>query len=324
VAENFPDLHVDERPKPRGRRLAIKDAPLWRVRDHLVWLIEVTWAEIGGELPKIRTPGDVLATFQVWKDKSTEHVTTTLLRPSSIPASSKVLNRMRRELEKLNERVQSAYQFMEGCSASFEQAFRISTAASSEGQQAIIDDQLRKRVEALVRAGKEYEDLRSRQQSTEARLKDCEAYFARSEVVDFCLSERYRIKPIHVANALAGLPLIGWRQSTKRCSKRPCPGLNGLSMQVFEAIRRVTNGCARRSELISYAEQWLTARRGTKSLAVSQLRNDWFYFRWAMKAVLETASRGRDLPFAIAREYWKRKLQASPTDRLFAGEERIQ
>ena len=323
--ENTLGLFLGEKPKPRpGRPLAIEDGHLWGVRDHLVWLIESTWADVGRELSRIRTPGDVLAVFQVWKDKSTQHVTRALLRPSSNPATSTVLNQTRRQLGDLNDKVQTAYMFMERCSASFEQAFRIPTTQMSEGEQAIIDDQLKKRVQVLVRSGKEYLALRNEQQSIEERLKDGEAYFARSEVVDFCLSERYRLKPIHLANAIAGLPIITWRQSTKRCSKQPCPGLNGLPIQVFEAIRLITTACARRAELVRFSEQWLRARRGTKSLGVSQLQQDWFYFRWAIKTVMDTGARTRDLPFAITKEYWRRKLAPSSIDRLFEEEERIQ
>lgn len=325
MAENVLSSYLKDSPKPRrGRGLTIDDGRLWGVRDHLVWLLESTWADMGGELSRIRTPADVVAALRVWTDKSTEHVTKALLRPSSSPATSPLLNQTRHRLEELDEKVRSAHEFVQKCSESFERAFHIPTEHMSQGEQTVIDDQVRKRVAVLAHAAKEYLELKNQQEDMEERLKDGEAYFARSEVVDFCRSKRYRLKPLKVANAMAGLPMIGWRQSAKRCAKRPCPGLNGISIQVFETIRLMINTCARRSDLVRHAEQWLRTRLGTKSVVVRQLQQDWFYLRWAIKTVLEAGSRQRDLPYAISREYWKRKREPSSTDRLFEEEERIQ
>jgi hypothetical protein len=157
----------------------------------------------------------------------------------------------------------------------------------------------------------------------ERLLQDGEAYFARAEFVRFLRSHRYRLTPLNVANALAGLPYIGWRQSAKRCRKHEARGANGGAMQIFNTIRRIVQSCTRKSELIKHAERWLKAHSGTKSFGVLELRKDFYYLRWSIKTVLETGSRRRELPYAIAREYWKRKSTPSNVDLLFAEEESI-
>ena len=96
-------------------------------------------------------------------------------------------------------------------------------------------------------------------------------------------------------------------------------------MQIFDAIRRIVQSCTRKSELIKHAERWLKHPVGisSKSYGVSELRKDWFYLRWSIKTVLEAGSRTRDLPYAIAREYWDRKAKATNVDRLLEEGERI-
>ena len=94
-------------------------------------------------------------------------------------------------------------------------------------------------------------------------------------------------------------------------------------MEVFETIRRIVNSCTRRSELIKHAERWLRSQRRTRAYGVSDLQTHWYYLRLSIKASLEAGVRSRDLPFAIAREYWQRKSHPSNPDVLFAEEERI-
>jgi len=54
----------------RGPKDAIEDADLGRNRDHLVWLLETTWAEVGGKLSTIRNPADVPHAIQIWGERS--------------------------------------------------------------------------------------------------------------------------------------------------------------------------------------------------------------------------------------------------------------
>jgi hypothetical protein len=151
------------------------------------------------------------------------------------------------------------------------------------------------------------------------------ASFARAEFVRFCQSNRYRLNPLNIANALAGLPHIGWRQSAKRCKNHPAPGADGRSMQVFKTIDRIVRLCVRRSDLVGHAERWLRVQKAKRSLGVSDLQEKWYYLRWSIKTALEMNPRvsTRNLPFAITREYWKRISRPSNVDLLFEEEERI-
>lgn len=324
MAENISDFDSEISPKkPLGRRLGIEKNRLWGVREHLVWLIETTWDQAGVELPTIKTADEIPNMLRIWKDRSTEHVISALLRSSSVPATSKQLRAQRRDLGKLNEKVRCALEEVEKRVGSLERAMWIDTTRLSEGEQIVVDDEIRKRVAVAVRAVNEYWALKDQQNALENLVKDGEAYFARAELVHFCRSKRYRLRPLNIANALAGLPFIGWRQSAKRCKNWKSAGEKGVSYQVFEIIRCIVASNTRRLELVRDAELWLRSRRSTKSTGVSDLQQHWYYLRRSIQTELDKGISRRYLPSAISKEYWRRKSNPSPVDLAFAEEEII-
>jgi hypothetical protein len=327
VAENILALSEGKREKTaqRGRRTVIEDGRLWGTRDGLLHFLETTWADVGDKLPRIKKPNDVYDALRVWEKDSRcnlLYVARALLHRSECVVSIKSLNEKRRRAGVLNVSARNSYDALESCCRSFEVAMRAYASASSEIEHATIDEKLRVRARALAHAGSQYLAITEQQREMEQHIKDCEACFARAELVRFCRSRRYRLTPLNVANALAGVPEIGWRQSAKRCKGQPSPALNGGAIQIFNTIRKIVQSCPRKSELAKYAESWLRARK-TKSYGISELQASWYYLHLAIDSALQLGTRSRDLPFVIARHYWSRKFHPSNPDVLFAEEERI-
>jgi hypothetical protein len=329
VADNIQANKVENNAKRNlGRRTVIEDGRLWGNRDHLVWLFEVTWADVGAKLAKIKTPAQVYDALKVSEQQNRQnlhYVTQILLRQSSSPATAKLLNERRRQLDDLHKSTLEADGYRQKCRESLELADRAASPGLSEGEKVVVEEERARRAKKFAEAEAEHNLATSREEKMEQLLRDGEAYFARAEFARFLRSNRYRLTPVNVANALAGLPIIGWRQSAKRCKGQACPGANGLSIQVFETIRRIIQSGTRRSELVKHAERWLRTQRNTKSLGVPELRKSWYYLRWSIKTVLEASPRvpTRELPHEIAREYWGRKNRPSNVDLLFADDESI-
>ena len=131
------------------------------------------------------------------------------------------------------------------------------------------------------------------------------------------------LTPLDVANALAGLPFIGWRRSADRCRKwKEEP--EGLSFGIFRILLRIVRANVRRSDLMRDADKFLEAKSpiGNK-FALADLRENRYYLRRSIAAVLEQGTKRVDLAAAISREYWKRKSHPTAVDRAFAEEERI-
>jgi hypothetical protein len=330
VAEKILGLFSQEKTAPQpGRPIAIDDGRLWGARDHLVWLFEVTWADVGERVPWIKKPADVLNAVRVWDNPNqstgSHYIAKCLLRPSAIPATPKWLTVKRRELGVLNEAARSTWDAREKCRQALEVAQRALSPDLSEAERTIVQDQISRRAQKFSEADAEHLAASDRQKKMQDLLSDGEASFARAEFVRFCQSNRYRLNPLNIANALAGLPYIGWRQSAKRCKNHPAPGADGRSMQLFKTIDRIVRSCVRRADLVGHAERWLRAQKAKKSLGISELQEKWYYLRWSIKTALEATPRvsTRDLPFAITREYWKRISRPSNVDLLFEEEERI-
>jgi len=313
----------------RGRPIAIDDGKLLGAREHLVGLFEQTWADVSEHFPRIRKPKDVRDAVCVWDNPNQStgdhYIAKCLLRPSSIPATKKSLSATRIELGKLSEVLRHAYDTQQNCQRDLDTAQRALGDRLSEDDKAKVLDQISRRGQKLSQAKTEYEILRNKEGELQERLLDGQAGFARAEFFRFCRSKRYRLTPLNLANALAGLPYIGWRQSAARCKKHPSTQENGQSIQIFQAIEQIVRSCVRRSDLIKHAETWLSDRKTKKSLGPSELRKKWYYLRWSIKTVLETEPRvsSRGLPFAITREYWKRTSRPSNVDALFEEDERI-
>lgn len=332
VAEKMAGMLDQQKPKqPRGRPIVIDDGRLVGARDHLVWLFEQTWADVGSRLPWIKKPADVLSAIVVWSDPNAcfnqHYIAKSLLRPSSVPANSKWLATIRHELGALNVAVRAASDRRDKCRESFEKAERAMSGQLSANDKSAVEDQILRRRQKLSEAEAEYAAAHKRQKEKQELLLDGEATFARSEFARFCGSNRYRLTPLNIANALAGLPYISWRQSANRCKKYAAPGIDGQSMQVFKTIDRIVKSNVRRSDLLKHAETWLKTqkKRDQKTLGISVLREKWYYLRWAIKSALEADPRipTRELPFVIAKEFWKRINRPSNVDLLFEEEERI-
>ena len=82
-------------------------------------------------------------------------------------------------------------------------------------------------------------------------------------------------------------------------------------MQEFNAIERIVRSGTRKSELVKHAERYLRAQAKSKSYAISELRKNWYYLQKAIQTVVEARTRSRDLPYAITKEYWRRKNSAT-------------
>ncbi len=294
-----------------------------------MWLFEETWADVGERLPWIKKPADVLDAIRVWDNPNlstgNHYIAKSLLRTTSTPATPKWLSGTRRQLGKLNEAVRNADETRRRLKESLETAQRALKPGLSDNDKPKVEDQISRRTQKLAEAESEYASVEKQQQQTERLLLDGEAYFSRAEFVRFCISNRYRLTPLNIANALAGLPYICWRQSAIRCKKTRAPGADGQSFQIFKAIERIVRSCTRRADLIRHAEQWLKGQKNKDSLGIPELKKKWYYLRWSIKTVLEMNPRVRssELHFAITREYWKRIKSASDLDRLFEEEERI-
>ena len=134
----------------------------------------------------------------------------------------------------------------------------------------------------------------------------------------------YRPVPFSVANALAGLPYIGWRQSMKRCAEWRLQDLGSGQYLVVETISSLVSSCERRSKVIDIAEGWLRERLPKKSRATLELAEDWYYLKAALRIVSTDKEISRKhLPYRIGQVFQQMRTHPTAADLLLAEESQI-
>jgi hypothetical protein len=306
----------------RGQPQKIEDGQLRQSRDHLVWLLESTWGYVGWKLRKVRTAADVQLALESWTEDHGSYTASTLLRPNASPATAKSLNTLRRRLSDYGRRARTAYEYQEQCREALERADRAASQLLSQKELGLINRERQRRAEAYANAKEDYLSLARENDSVLSQLHASETYFALNEVLRFCRSRRYALVPLNIANAFAGLPFIGWRQSAKRCAAWECPMAGGINSQIFDAIVKITRTCAKRAGLHDHAERWLRSSR-SKSQGIAQLKETWYYFHRAIETIAKSNPSTRALPYLIFSEYRRRTAARTAVDLLFEEEERL-
>jgi hypothetical protein len=324
VADNLTALYTEPEKESRlGRQEGIDEGRLITSRESLNGLLGSTWPDVGILLPRVKTQADLLAVLAFWKHRQDIWVVKRLTHESSRPADANWLNEKRRKLRELNKAITPAWDHREKFRRLLETAQHAQDASLSDGERALVEDQIARYIKKFTDAEEEYKAASKRQQDLENLIAEGETHFARTEFLRFLKSKRYTLNPLNIANALAGLPYIGWRQSAKRCKRVPSPGVDGFKMGIFGTIRRIVISCNRKSELVKHAERWLISQNPKRSYAVAELRENWFYLQIAINAALAAGARTPDLPFVITQQYYKRKLNPSNLDLTLAPEESI-
>jgi len=305
----------------------IDDVSLKGLRDRLLWLVEGTWPEIGLTLDKAKTVEDLCYPAR-WEDhRESLPVVRALLRSPErrCRVDADGLYKMRKGLVRIHQAIKDAYDNENVCR---ERLTKVDAALAQEmtpEQQVWVTEKRKERVQALADATAQRRVWDNRQRKADAALRNCEAQFARTEILKFRKNRRYNKNPLNTANALAGLPFIGWRQSIKRCQKwKPVLGV-GHTTQLLRVVRRIVESWnPQKLPLREHVSVWLQHGYRYYEKAQAELRKEFFYLARAIDAALKNAPRRKFLPYLITSEYQKRISNRSAVDRLFEDEERIE
>jgi hypothetical protein len=158
------------------------------------------------------------------------------------------------------------------------------------------------------------------------RLREHEGKFARQEIFLFCESKRYAMTPVHLANASAGLPYIGWRQSTLRTHKLQTVTAEGLHYEIFKALRFMTNNAKKRSKNALVVEFYdaIPKLPNRYCAARDELTREWHFLEIALQHAYREKPLGRALPFEISKQYFRQMRSRTQYDRILAEESKLE
>jgi TIR domain len=204
-------------------RSTIPDNFLLGSRNAWAALLEESWPEIGwpllcGRDSRNITIDDIYRIFGPVKEKPhNSGLAAPFYRSSSDIANPAEVLKDRVRLGELDSdinRVQAELDESQRLCQEAGAALKMANAANMER----IEQEAARRQQRLTDVQQNLQQLKSERDSLDSRVRDREAYVYRFQLRDFLMSGQLEVNPRNLANALAGLPTMPWRQSTGRCS----------------------------------------------------------------------------------------------------------
>jgi hypothetical protein len=232
--------------KPKRGRPTIQDNFLLGTRNAWASLLEESWAEIGWHLLDIRARGkstmeDIRKVFEPVKQKiHNPGLASFFYRESTVIARPSEALKNRRRVGKLDANILQTQSQRDEQQRSCLQAEEALKTANPEDRE-MIQGVRASRLQHLHQLDNDLETLERERDTLNQESLNQMAYIYRSELLDYLLCGRYAISPRNLANALAGLPGMRWRQSHLRCSPMKFAAEPRPEFQVFEQLSEIWN-----------------------------------------------------------------------------------
>ena len=307
----FPDENPYSEDRTKiGRPREIDLPVLYGRRDTLVQLFASGWEKIALQVDRFRRVKsaalpDVRKTFAPLKGENGWHLLSSVLEHPTESGSSVDIRRTRKQLDSVSVRKGHAEkrwaEVTEHMKAA-KRAFKQATAKERES----IKPELRNRCGKVIEARRELDAARKKVDVLLRKLAMQEGYFAQNELLRFAKSGRNRLNPKRLADAMAGLPRVGCRQSSRLCAKQPCPvwpHFHYLLIQEIERISKLVNSKNQASAIELFRTEIVAPRKKSNVENLNHIRmylcQNWRYVRLAIDDCLTRKTGLREMPFEI-------------------------
>jgi hypothetical protein len=315
-----------ESKKRRGRRTPLSDAQLHNRRNQFVQMFEGSWGEIGWGLPRCKKVDDLALIFRPLAESRSwiAEVFEIFCRPSSETFSASSLRQVRSEMRRLAEPLRLGEEARRVAEERLNNLDRALTQARGRSHQ-IVKRARKQRRKELWKALVEHRRLADSEKSLKARLKSLEGSFARQELMRFIRSKRYELKPLSLANAVAGIPHMGWRQSMRRNVSTPPVTQNGQTYQAFKAIRYLAEIQNRKTEtdLVKSFRESIQLLPSRYKIPQEEFAKNWLYLERAIRKSFRMKPPRKAIPFEITRRYFEQTHTQSNLDIILAEQAQI-
>jgi hypothetical protein len=128
--------------------------------------------------------------------------------------------------------------------------------------------------------------------------------------VKFLKSGRNRLNPKRLADAMAGLPVLGCRHSSRLCSLRPCslwPHLDYLEFKEIERICKIVQQGDRANATDRFRLEIVALPKKPRDFKLCHVRSrlcqNWRYLNLAIASCIEERIGPREMPYKIISEF---------------------
>jgi hypothetical protein len=318
--------------KPTRGRPTIRDNHLLGTRNAWTSLLEESWPEIGWQLLGIRARRkgsleDIRRLFEPVKQKiHNPGLATYFYRESTNPASPAETLKNRKSVGKLDAKILQTQARREEQQRSCLQAAEALKTATPENKETIQSVGSR-RSQILVQLDNDIESLGRERDALNEKSLNQSAYVCRSELLSYLLARRYAVSPRNLANALAGLPDMKWRQSHLRCSSMKSSAEARPQFQVFEVLSRIWNHQSwvpQESPIELFRADLL--KRSKKSANTKQfLRKNWRDLKFAIDECWKLNPLPDSFPFVLTSTFMRNVMrQKDAAEQILAEQERLE
>jgi len=231
------------------------------------------------------------------------------LRGSPQASEGKELRANRKKASDLHDevqRMQSQHRELESSCAYAENALK----EVGEQDKEAIEAEATKRKGRLLDLNESLRRAESERNDLDEKLHNQEAHWYCSQLLEFLCKGKYAVKPLTLANALAGSPQMGWRQSLARCSKMPRSssfvqypyGILGAISKIWK--RRFKDPQLTATELFRTEIPKLSKKNAE---ARSHLSEGWRDLRMAIEECSTTEHGDDFMPYAITLAFVKHR-----------------
>ena len=307
------------------------DDTLRDIRNDLVHLLSVSWADVGWQLRQADSPEELRRAFEPFRGKNNDHLVAVFLKTTPLAATGKEVRLTRRFLGKA---VKRRYEAQANCNDPVNLYCEAQTAVMQARAEQLwkVRGELLKRQSTLLAARKELRSAAELEQTLQKQLTEQEASFAQKELVRILVERRCARNPLRLANAMAGLPYLTARVSYDRCSKLKCNVWPKFDFQVFKKIESIWNSRDRyrglsivelyRQEIKKLSKTF--RRNKAENYLRKRLAEDFGCLKLAIERGLELGVDPGQMPFIIASNFDKnRGAPTTPLTRTLAASERI-
>jgi hypothetical protein len=284
------------------------------IRDDLVHLLSVSWADVGWHLRHANSREDIRRAFESFRDENNNSLLQRFLKTTVSATTGEELRLTRRALGEATKRKDGAQSNCDDLVKRYREA-EAAVMQSQAEQLGKLRCKLAKRHSKLLEIRKELRSAEELERTLEKQLAEQEVGFAQDQLVRILGERRCACNPLRLANAIAGLLLLTARVSYDRCSKMKCAVWPNLDFQVFEKIESIWNSRHRYRHL-SIVELY---RQEIKKLPRTMRRNnaendlrtrlaeDFGCLKLAIEQSLESGADPDQMPFLITSSFNKNR-----------------
>lgn len=289
----------------RGRP-TIPDNFLLGSRNSWLRMFEDNWAEIGFQLLEIRRTGrgtnaDVREAFDSLKGTDAGLFSKVFLQGTPERATAKEIRANRSSNSTLHRKV-------EGLRSRKRDLMRdraeVEDALEKPGHQyeEILRTEEGQIIGSLQQADEDLKREEDKLKQSDQQNQNQEAYWYCSQLLNFLNGKRQNaVEPLNLANALAGLPHMGWRESETRCSefdRSPCVSLSYLVVELVSRMLRNAPKDSTTPPIEFFRSQILALPKKDNSIRAVLCRA-WRDFRLAVEQCWNDSKNEMFMPYAI-------------------------